>query len=162
MAEGIGYAAAVVLAAVFLWAAAAKLAHRDDTVRALRALKLPVAGAMAGGVPAAELVLAVVLLAAPRPGAAGALVVLAAFSVVLLRALRAGVTAPCACFGSAATEPVSSVELVRNGLLGVLAGCALYAPRPVVPAPGEVLSLTVGVAAGWALLSLYRRKVRAR
>jgi hypothetical protein len=160
--EGIGSAAAVVLAAVFLWAAAGKLARADAAVGALRALGLPAARWLARAVPAAELVLAAVLLAAPRAGGAGALVLLAAFSAVLLRAVRAGVIAPCACFGTAAADPVSSVELVRNALLGVLAAATLLAPRTVVPSPGEVFTLAAALLAGRAVLSTWARRVRGR
>jgi hypothetical protein len=160
--EGIGYAAAAVLAAVLAWAAAAKLARRDEATRGMRALRLPAAPLLARAVPAVELVLAAALLAAPRAGAAAAVVVLAAFSAVLLRAIRGGVTSPCACFGTAAAEPVSSLELMRNALLGVLAASALLAPRPVVPAPAEVVVVAIGVVAGRAVLAAWRRRPQAR
>jgi hypothetical protein len=160
--EGTGYAAAAVLAGVFLWAAAAKLARRDEAVRGMRALRLPAAPLLARAVPAVELALAAVLLAAPRVGGTAALVVLAAFSAVLLRAITGGVTSPCACFGTAAAEPVSSLELVRNALLGVLAACALLAPRPVVPGPADVAAVAAGMVAGRAVLSAWRLRVRPR
>lgn len=158
VAEETGYVAAVVLAAVFVLAAAAKLARPHDASGAFRALGLPAPGALAWGVPVVELVLGAALLAAPRAGAAGALAVLGAFSAVLLRAVRAGVTAPCACFGTASSRPVSSADLVRNGLLGVLAACALLAPRPAVPNPRVAAAVAAAVAAGYGLLALRQRK----
>ena len=160
MTEGTGYAAAVVLAVVFLRAEAAKLARRDDAARAFAALRLPAPAAMARGVPAVELGLAAALLAAPRAGGAASLVVLAAFSAALLRAIRSGVTAPCACFGAATADPVSSVDLLRNGLIGVLAAVALVASRPVVPGPAAVAAVAAGVAAGYGTVASARRRAR--
>lgn len=158
MGEGTGYAAAVVLAAVFLRAATAKLARPGDTAGAFRGLGLPAAGALARGVPATELVLAAVLLAAPRAGAAGALGTLGAFSIVVARAVRGGVATPCACFGTSTAEPVSHVDLVRNGLLGLLAAWALLAPRPVVPGPAAAAAVAASVGAGYGLLARWRRR----
>ena len=160
MAEDIGYAAAVVLAVVFLRAAAAKLARGEDAARAFAALGVPAPAAMARGVPAVELTLAVALLAAPRAGGAASLVVLAAFSAALVRAVRARVSAPCACFGAATADPVSSVDLLRNGLLAVLAAAALVASRPVVPGPAAVAAVAVGVAAGFGTVACARRRPR--
>lgn len=156
---GTGYAAAVVLAAVFVRAATAKLARRDDTVGTFAALGLPAAGVLAWGVPAGELLLAATLLAAPRAGGAGALVVLVAFSAVLARAVRAGITAPCACFGTAATRPVSSADLLRNGLLGLLAAWALLTSRPVVPDPAAAAVVAAAVVSGYGVLAAWRRRL---
>lgn len=78
--------------------------------------------------PAYELVLAAALLAVPSYAAPVALATLAGFTVYLVLALRR--RQPCNCFGSANTEPVSSIELVRNAVLLVLAVLALLASRP--------------------------------
>lgn len=153
-----GYAAAVVLAAVLLRAAAAKLARPREAVRSFRALGLPAPAALARAVPAAELVLSVALLAAPRAGGAGTLALLAAFSAVLGRAVRTGVTTPCACFGAATTDPASGVEIVRNGLLALLAAAALAPTRPVLPDPAAILAVALAVAAGWGGLAVLRRR----
>lgn len=158
MGEGTGYAAAVVLAALFLRAATAKLARPGDAAGAFRGLGLPAADVLARAVPATELVLAAVLLAAPRAGAAAALVVLVAFSVVVARAVGAGVATPCACFGTSTAEPVSGTDLVRNGLLGVLATWALLAPRPVVPDPVAAVVVAGAVGAGYAVVARWRRR----
>ena len=160
MGEGTGYVAAVVLGALFLRAAAAKLARRDDAARAFAALRVPAPAALARGVPIVELVLAAALLAGPRAGAGGSLVVLAAFSAVLLRAVRSGVTAPCACFGAATADPVSYVDLLRNALLAVLGGTALAASRPALPRPAAVAAVAAGVAVGYAAVASARRRQR--
>ena len=80
---------------------------------------------MAVVVPVLELLLAIALVAAPRAGGAVAVVLLSLFNAVLLRALRAGVTAGCACFGSSAARPLSTRDLWRNALLAALAVAAL-------------------------------------
>ena len=162
MTEGAGYAAAVVLAALFLRASAAKLARPDQAVRSFTALGLPAAATLARAVPAVELALAVALLAAPRVGGGGALALLAAFSAVLARAVRAGATTPCACFGTAATDPVSALDIVRNGFLAMLAIAAMAATRPVVPGPGGALGVAAAVAGGFGVLAVARRRRRGR
>ena len=68
----VGTAAAVVLAAIFVWAAVAKLRDRPATLRAFTAAGLPAPDALAVVVPAVELVLAGLLLAVPPWGRKGA------------------------------------------------------------------------------------------
>jgi len=117
-----------------------------------------------GGVPArsAQLVaVAVVALellvsaATVRPGTAPA--GLAAFTVVLSRAVRRGTSPACHCFG-AGSKPVSGRHVVRNLVLIAVAGAALamrlLTGAPRVSAPGLLLCLLVAgvVAAGVALL----------
>ena len=125
--EGFGFVCALVLAAVFVWAAAAKFARPNVTTEGFRSLRLPAPGGLAWGVPAAEVVTAVLLVAVPPAGGVVALVLLAAFSLVIARALRLGLTTPCGCFGATSAKPVSSRDLVRNGLLACLALAALVA-----------------------------------
>lgn len=150
----IGYSAALVLAVVFGWAGISKLGARPRTARTFRALGLPAAGALAVAVPAVELALAVGLVVAPGWAAAGALALLAAFSVFLARAVHAGVEVGCGCFGSSGDDPVSFVELVRNGLLGVAAVLALATPAPVTPGLPAVLVAGLGVAIAGLVLAL--------
>ncbi len=52
---------------------------------------------------------------------AAIVLLLVAFTVLLVRALRAGSTAPCACFGSLRTRPVTWWSVARNVALIVLA-----------------------------------------
>lgn len=161
MAE-LGYACALLLAAVLVRAGAAKLARPAATAASFAALGLPAGPALARAVPFAELLTAAGLLAAPRIGAVVALVLLAAFSALLAGAVRAGTTAPCNCFGSARADPVSRVDLVRNGLLAVLAVASLAATRPVVPRPLAVVVAAGGFALGAVALRSRRGRPRRR
>lgn len=124
-----GLVAALVLAAVFVRAGAAKLARPGPTAASFLALGVPIPAFMARAVPAAELVLAVVLIAAPVAGGLASLVLLASFTVLLARALASGLDVGCNCFGSASTEPVSRRDLVRNGFLAMLAAAAVVLSR---------------------------------
>ncbi len=117
----VGSAAGIVLAGVFVWAGAAKLARPAITVDAFAALGVPAPEVTARLVPITELVLAAALISAPRFGGLVALVVVVGFSAVLVRALGAGTTAGCNCFGRARLEPVSRRDLLRNAVLAVLA-----------------------------------------
>jgi uncharacterized membrane protein YphA (DoxX/SURF4 family) len=125
--EALGYGCALVLAAVFVWAGAAKLVRPAETAGGFGALGLPWAEALARLVPVLELLLAVALVAVPPIGGIAALVLLVAFSAVLIRALRAGVTTGCACFGTAAGRRLSPRDLARNAVLAALAIAALMA-----------------------------------
>jgi len=159
MVIDVGMVAAAVLAAIFAWAGAAKLSRPDDTAAGFRELGLGPAPALARIVPGVELILAVALLAAPRLGGAAVIVLLAGFSVVLIRALLTGVEVRCACFGQAGGPPLSAVDLVRNGLLGGLAGLALAAGvEPRLPRPAAVGVVAALVLAGAGLLLLLRRR----
>ena len=150
----VGYAAALLLAAVFGWAGLAKLRTRDQTARTFRAFGLAAPDALAVGVPVTEVGLAVGLVVVPGWAALGALAVLAGFSTVLVRAMRAGVDVGCGCFGTAKREPVSFVELVRNGLLGAAAVAAAFAPRPDLPGLDDTILVTTAAAAGAVVLAL--------
>lgn len=143
-----GYACAVVLAAVFVRAGVAKAVRGGSTLAGFAALGVPAPAVTARAVPFVELALAVSLLAAPRVGGAAALVLLATFTVFLAGAVRRGVTAGCNCFGAAGVVPVSGVDLVRNGLVALLAVAALLAPRPTAPHPVPAAVTIALVAAG--------------
>lgn len=160
MLAEIGYVAAVLLGLLFLVAAVAKLGRRDQHSRQFSALALPGAALLSRAVPVVELALAATLVVQPRVGGALALVALAAFSVVLRSAIRSGIAAPCGCFGTARTAPVSSVELVRNTMFALLALAALAAGRPGVPSIEAVMTVslaTVSGALGLALADLGRQ-----
>src|SRR5919199_3912640 len=106
MRPAIYYLAALVLAAVFVAAAAAKIARPTATARAFATLRVPRPAAVARLVPAAELAVAVLLVAVPRVGGGTALLLLAAFTAFLVRALRSGVRAPCRGFGGVREGPI--------------------------------------------------------
>jgi uncharacterized membrane protein YphA (DoxX/SURF4 family) len=156
---GLGYACAVLLAAVFVRAGAAKLARPGPTASSFVALGVPAARATARAVPVVELLVAVALLTVPRAGAISALVLLVPFTAVLARAVRRGSDTPCNCFGSARAESVSAVDVVRNVLLGALALVATAAARPVTPATGAAVTAAAMSAAGYAGLVAARRRM---
>jgi uncharacterized membrane protein YphA (DoxX/SURF4 family) len=156
--DGLGYACAVVLAAVFVRAGAAKVARPDRTAATFAALGVPAATVTARGVPALELLVAVALIAAPRVGAVAALVLLLPFTAVLGRAVRAGLATPCNCFGAARADPVSWVDVVRNAMLATLAVVALLATEPVMPDGPALLVAAVALAAGVLVLTALRRQ----
>ena len=152
-----GMAAAGVLAATFAWAGASKLGRPGETAAGFADLGLRRPVVLARAVPVAELGLAVTLLAVPAAGAAVTLVLLAGFSLVLVRALHRGDDVRCACFGRAGGPPLSWVELIRNGLLGVLAAVAVPAGLdPRVPALIPAVTVVVLVVATASLLAVLR------
>ena len=144
----VGDLPAVVLAAVFAWAGAAKLVDRRTTARSFRALGLPGGVLLTTGVPGAELALAAGLVLAPGATAPPALAVLAAFSVVLGRALRDGVAVGCGCFGTARRGPVSARDLARNAVLAAVAFAVAAAGGTALAA---VAAVVVGAVAGLAV-----------
>jgi uncharacterized membrane protein YphA (DoxX/SURF4 family) len=154
----LGYTCALALAAVFVRAGAAKLARPSVAASSFAALGAPAPTLLARGLPLAELLAAVALIASPRVGALLALVLLLAFSAFLGRAVASGATAPCNCFGTARAEPVSAADLVRNGLLAVPALAALGATGPEAPAPWAVVAVVAAFALGLVVLAGARRR----
>jgi hypothetical protein len=152
---GIGYLGALVLAVVFVWAAAAKLARPDQTVAGLAALKVPKPAVMAWAVPAVELVTAALLAAVPRVGGLIALALLAVFSLVIARAVMGGVTAGCSCFGAVSNRPVSAHDLGRNAILAALALAAGATPEPSAP---PIWGVAVVLAAAVLWVTAFRRR----
>ncbi len=151
--------AAVVLAVTFAWAGAAKLGRPAATAEGFADLGLRRPRVLARAVPVVELILAVALLSVPGLGGIVALGLLAGFTFVLARALRQGVPVRCACFGRAGAAPLSAVDLVRNGLLGSLAGLAAAAGlEPHRPSLGAAAVVLVAVILGAVLLFVLRRR----
>lgn len=143
-------ASALALAVVFAWAAVAKVRHRATTIASFRGLGLPAPALLATAVPVLEAVLAVGLVLVPAPAAFGALVLVLSFSIVIGRAVAAGSTVGCACFGGTEDRPVSVLELVRNAALaglavvasGAGAGDALWPSLPAI----VIVSVLVALA----------------
>lgn len=157
--EAFGSAAALLLAAVFAWAAAAKAMHPDETAADFARLGALAPRAAARAVPLAEFALVVALLARPDAGAAGALGLLAAFSAVLWRARAKGAVSGCACFGPGGRAGRVSTALLRNALLGLAALVAVRGTPGLAPLPALV---AVGAAAVVGLLGLALWDLRAR
>ena len=154
-------AARVVLTLVLAAAAVSKLSSRAETETAAaglgvsRRLARPISYALAP----AEVALAALLLPGVTAYAAaiGALLLLAAFTVLIVSNIRRGNRPTCACFGANSDEPISSKTVVRNAALVCIAGL------PVLAGPGSnhgVLSVATthvanaGIAATLAALGL--------
>jgi uncharacterized membrane protein YphA (DoxX/SURF4 family) len=131
-------AARLLLAAVWAWAAVAKISDPDAAVRAVRAYQLlpeALVRPVAWGLPFAELALAVLLAIglATRLAAAGSAVLLGLFMVAVASAWARGLQIHCGCFGGggiAVGVQASDylVELARDA--GLLAIALLLAWRP--------------------------------
>lgn len=160
-AAGLGYCAALVLAATFALSAGAKLRDPEGTARSFADLGVPNPTSAARLLPLPELAVAVLLAVVPVAGALAVLVLLALFTTFLVGRLRAGVTAPCACFGTSSSGPLSWLAVARNVGLGLLAVVALAATRPVLPTAAEA-AVVLGATALGALGLAVARRVAAR
>jgi uncharacterized membrane protein YphA (DoxX/SURF4 family) len=143
--QGVAGACAVVLAALLTVAAVAKLRDRPGTARSFSELGLRPARLLAGAVPASELVAAAALIARPAAGGALAALLLAGFTAVL--AIGRHKAAPCACFGSSGSRPVTTADIVRNGILLTAALLALFGAGPGAARPSLAGAIVVTAAA---------------
>ena len=110
--------AAALVGVVFLVAGVAKLTSRGWPSQA-RALRAPDWAVRA--VPVVEIALGAALVAGLPYAEVPGLLLLAALTAFLARALHRGVAAPCACFGSLTTRPVTWWSVARNvALMGLL------------------------------------------
>jgi hypothetical protein len=147
MPEITGRVAAVLLGALFLWAAGAKALRWHAWVRALGTYSLGRWESIVRvAVPAAELFVGILLVAgSARIGAALALFMLAAFCLAVLRArAMQGDRLPCGCFGRDERRDYRTM-LLRNTLLGGLAAIVLLSETELpldgvrVPGAGELV-----------------------
>lgn len=164
------------LAAVLLVSALAKLADRERAADAAVGLGVPERLRWAApAVPVAELALALLLVvpATSRGGAVGAVVLLAAFTVVIAANLARGRRPACNCFGRLDPGPIGGRTLVRNG---VLIGVAVVAASGEAAAAGDLVGgislpvaaafVAVAVAVGaiggltWLVTELWRQQAR--
>jgi hypothetical protein len=156
--RGAATLAAAALAVTLLWASMAKLAHPQSTRETFAALHLPTPLAVV--VPVTELMVAAALVVRPATGGIAALVLLAAFTLVTIRAVRAQLS--CGCFGTAAAGPTTGVDVLRNGMLAALAVLATGAPRPASPNIVSVAVVLGACAAGAGVLTLLRARSEER
>ena len=116
----------LVLAAVFVTAAVAKLLDRPGTRRSAEQLGVPaaLAPAVAFALPLLEAAVAVALVPVATAWAASlvAVALLLAFTGAVANVLARGEEAECHCFGRVSAEPVGPRTLVRNAVLLALAG----------------------------------------
>jgi Methylamine utilisation protein MauE len=155
MRTGLMVLASALLAGTFGWAGVTKLVDRRGWRRTLAGYALPAAvrRTVGLGVPLAELgVPAAVLLGSPRAGARLALVLLAAFSLVILRTRVRGGSREitCGCFGGATARDFRLL-LGRNAVLAAAAVASAGAPAspmlhwPGSPGEGELLPFLLAV-----------------
>ena len=130
-----------------------------DTAAAFAGIGLAHPAALARLVPAAEVAVAATLLLRPRPGAVAAIAALAAFTAVLLGAMRraGGTAVRCGCFGSASDTEVTPVTIVRN--LFLLAAATTAAATPSIRTSGAAV-LAVGAAVSVVTVVLAMLHVR--
>lgn len=152
--------AAVLLAAVLAWSAAAKWNTRGLTVLRFARLGVPRPTIAVPAVIAAEVVTVVALLAAPAIGGLLAAALLGAFTVFLVGAIRRGVTVGCGCFGAADDRPVGAPDIVRN--LGLLALAGLAATTTTLVRPGLDALVLAGVVVLLALVAAALIELRDR
>lgn len=129
------YASALVLSLVLAVAAFSKLSRgglsRDgEVVDSFRQLRVPMPRLLGVVIPLLELVVAMTLIVVPRVGGVMALVMLMAFTAVLVRTIRSGTTAGCGCFGRPGSGPVRWADVWRNAFLALLALMALATATP--------------------------------
>ncbi|MFI6318391.1 MauE/DoxX family redox-associated membrane protein [Nonomuraea sp. NPDC050556] len=141
---------------LFLLSALSKLRSRaaflEFTVSTRQLLATPriPTGIAAGTAAGAELAVPV-LLAVPvsvRLGFSVACLLLAAFTVAIVAALRRKVSASCRCFG-ASSAPLGRAHVVRNTLLFLVSalGLALGTGAPIEPAGWVITAAAAAVAA---------------
>lgn len=141
--------AIAVVFAVAAWAKARRPAHRE-----LAALRVPMPRLLAGLLPPSELGVAVLLVVRPRWGAALATVLLTAFTVPVVAAVRRGRVVSCGCFGSSSSQPVGWGTIGRNAVLVVLAATATATPSLTTPDLASVLVLTGVIVIGAVTVQL--------
>lgn len=115
--SALGRVAAALLSVVFVVAAGSKLLDLHRVTEEFVALGIRRANVAARVVPALEFGTAVLLWVVPWLGGSVSVAMLCGFTVVLLRQLRSGAPASCACFGSTSARPVTGRDLVRNLVL---------------------------------------------
>ncbi len=150
MSEGLGDTAALFLAGIFAFAGIRKWREPTETEASFRAFGLARPALLSRAVPLVEVATAVGLVVAPRHVALVALALLAAFTTVLVRGLRAGVTVGCRCFGASGQAPVSNLDVLRNTLLAGLALGAALLGTPGFAKPSLPAAIFLGGGAGAA------------
>jgi peroxiredoxin/uncharacterized membrane protein YphA (DoxX/SURF4 family) len=151
----------LVLAGVFVTAAVLKVKDGRGFQRAVRDLGIPAAlsGAVARGVPLVELVIGVALVpaASAQVAAICAVLLLLAFSAVILMNLARGRRPDCRCFGQLHPSPVGARSLLRNAALSAIAILVAWPGRELLQVsalPAEAGLSGLATAAVVAIVSL--------
>lgn len=140
------FLARVGLALVFLVSAVAKLRDRSGARTAVEQFGVPrrLVGPVAAGLPMAELACAGLLLGADPAatvGAVGAALLLTAFTLAIVRSLRAGRSFDCHCFGQVGRAAIGWSTVGRNAVLLALAGVTLVGAGSLAAVPAELADL---------------------
>ena len=108
---------ALIVAAVFVYACVAKFATFENWTFQARALGAPDPFVVL--VPLAEIALAVLLVGGWwfDQAVAASLILLVAFTILLLVRLRDPERLPCSCFGATSQRPMSWLDVARNVIL---------------------------------------------
>ncbi len=147
--DGIISGLAAALALVLISAGVAKLRRPAETEASFAELGLPAPTVLARLVPFAEIGVAIGLVVVPGWSALVAFAMLAAFTVVLVVALRSPAPKSCACFGVASERPVSPLDISRNLLLMAVAAAVVTLDSWVAPSAGQWLAVAGLVALFW-------------
>jgi len=125
--SAVGLVASILLGFVFLISGGSKIAAGPAWPEEARGLGAP--PILVPVLPWAEIVLGAVLVMqlAPVIAAAVAVVVLVAFTALIVRRLSQGRHPPCACFGAWSTKPLGPGHVARNAGFIVLGVVALLA-----------------------------------
>ncbi|MES2116133.1 MAG: MauE/DoxX family redox-associated membrane protein [Pseudomonadota bacterium] len=154
----------LLLAGVFLMAAASKLLHREGQVQTLAEFGVPAAlqPPLACLMPVCELAIGLTLTLATSTwwSAIAGAALLTLYTSILAYKLRQGQRPICNCFGQQVASPIGAATLLRNGVLLAMAGGLIYAGPGYVHASlwphlaaAPALSICVAVMAlQWWLL----------
>lgn len=125
--SAVGLVASIVLGLVFLVSGGSKIAAGPAWPEQAAALGAP--AIVVPVLPWLEIALGAILVmqVAPVIAAAAALVVLLAFTALIIRRLSQGRHPPCACFGAWSAKPLGAGHVARNAGFMVLAVLALFA-----------------------------------
>ena len=135
----IGSAAALILAAVLVWAAVAKARAPHITAKTFATLGVRSPRLFARVVPLIELIVAALLCVRPIIGGWAAFALIVAFTAVLLPVVRRGEAVACGCFGSSAQAAVPGSTIVRNAAL-LAAALSATATRSLVWGWGGIIT----------------------
>lgn len=119
--------AAVLLGLVFLAAGVTKIAAPQQWRRQSADLGVPQPVTVV--LPSIEVTIGALLVAqiARRAVAIAALLLLVAFTALLIRRLSQGRRPPCACFGSWSSKPIGWIDVARNAVFVALAAFLIAA-----------------------------------
>lgn len=162
--DAVSTLARLLLAGVFVLAAVGKARDPRGTREALEGFGIGALAARAAtpALPAAELLIAAGLLltATARVAGAAAAALLLVFCVGIERAVRAGRTPECNCFGQMHSEPVSRRMIVRNLALAALGAMVASAEATTIPewvdarAAVEIAAMVEGAAILWLITAV--------